>query len=39
MTQRDPFADRQPPYSEDAEQAVLAAMMIDTDAVCARPRS
>ncbi len=33
VTGRDPFADRQPPYSEDAEQAVLAAMMIDTDAV------
>jgi replicative DNA helicase len=31
--QRDPYADRQPPYSEDAEQAVLAAMMMDTDAV------
>jgi replicative DNA helicase len=30
---RDPYADRRPPYSEDAEQAVLAAMMIDTDAV------
>jgi len=30
---RDPYADRRPPYSEDAEQAVLAAMMMDTDAV------
>ena len=31
--ERDPYGDRRPPYSEDAEQAVLAAMMIDTDAV------
>jgi replicative DNA helicase len=30
---RDPYGDRRPPYSEDAEQAVLAAMMMDTDAV------
>jgi replicative DNA helicase len=30
---RDPYADRRPPYSEDAEQAVLGAMMIDTDAI------
>lgn len=28
-----PYADRRPPYSEDAEQAVLAAMMMDTDAI------
>jgi replicative DNA helicase len=33
QTERDPYAERQPPYSEDAEQAVLAAMMMDTDAV------
>jgi replicative DNA helicase len=33
QTERDPFADRHPPYSEDAEQAVLAAMMMDTDAI------
>ena len=30
---RDPFRDRRPPYSEDAEQAVLSAMLIDGDAV------
>ncbi|HXD47636.1 MAG TPA: replicative DNA helicase [Gemmatimonadaceae bacterium] len=30
---RDPFRDRRPPYSEDAEQAVLSAMLIDQDAV------
>src|SRR6185437_11232139 len=30
---RDPYVERRPPYSEDAEQAVLAAMMMDTDAV------
>src|SRR3982751_6851810 len=30
---RDPYGDRRPPYSEDAEQAVLAAMLIDQDAV------
>src|SRR5215210_8592413 len=30
---RDPYSDRRPPYSEDAEQAVLAAMLIDQDAV------
>ncbi len=30
---RDPFRDRRPPYSEDAEQAVLAAMLIDGDAI------
>src|SRR5213076_3020744 len=30
---RDPYRDRRPPYSEDAEQAVLSAMMIDQDAV------
>ena len=30
---RDPYRDRRPPYSEDAEQAVLAAMLIDGDAV------
>src|SRR5436309_15003960 len=30
---RDPFRDRHPPYSEDAEQAVLSAMLMDQDAV------
>src|SRR4029079_466055 len=30
---RDHYGDRRPPYSEDAEQAVLAAMLIDQDAV------
>src|SRR5215212_528525 len=30
---RDPYGDRRPPYSEDAEQAVLSAMLIDQDAV------
>ncbi len=30
---RDPYGARRPPYSEDAEQAVLGAMMMDTDAV------
>src|SRR5258706_1792762 len=30
---RDPYRDRRPPYSEDAEQAVLAAMLMDQDAV------
>ena len=30
---RDPFRDRQPPYSEDAEQAVISAMLLDSDAV------
>ena len=30
---RDPYRDRRPPYSEDAEQAVLAAMLMDADAV------
>ncbi len=29
----DPFRDRRPPYSEDAEQAVLGAMLLDTDAI------
>src|SRR5215469_9501800 len=33
VSERDQVADRQPPYSEDAEQAVLAAMMMDTDAI------
>ncbi|HVT38995.1 MAG TPA: replicative DNA helicase [Gemmatimonadaceae bacterium] len=27
------FRDRQPPYSEDAEQAVLGAMLLDADAI------
>src|SRR5688500_1510345 len=30
---RDPFRDRQPPYSEDAEHAVLSAMLMDQDAI------
>src|SRR5215218_9261178 len=30
---RDPYRDRRPPYSEDAEQAILSAMLIDQDAV------
>jgi replicative DNA helicase len=30
---RDPYRERRPPYSEDAEQAVLSAMLIDQDAV------
>jgi len=30
---RDPYNDRRPPYSEEAEQAVLSAMLIDQDAV------
>ena len=30
---RDPFRDRRPPYSEDAEQAVLGAMLLDGEAV------
>jgi replicative DNA helicase len=33
LTARDPFADRRPPWSEDAEQAVLSAMLMDQDAV------
>ena len=30
---RDPYSERKPPYSEDAEQAVLSAMLMDRDAV------
>jgi len=30
---RDPYSDRRPPWSEDAEQAVLSAMLMDQDAV------
>ncbi|HEY7236671.1 MAG TPA: DnaB-like helicase N-terminal domain-containing protein, partial [Gemmatimonadaceae bacterium] len=30
---RDPYRDRRPPYSDDAEQAVLSAMLMDQDAV------
>lgn len=30
---RDPFSERRPPYSEDAEQAVIAAMLLDQDAI------
>jgi len=30
---RDPYRDRRPPYSEDAEQAVIAAMLMDADAI------
>jgi replicative DNA helicase len=33
LVPRDPFSERRPPYSEDAEQAVLAAMLMDADAV------
>src|SRR5688500_19236559 len=29
---RDPYSERRPPYSEDAEQAVLSAMLMDGDA-------
>ena len=29
----DAFRDRRPPWSEDAEQAVLAAMLMDRDAI------
>ena len=29
----DPFRDRRPPYSEDAEQAVLGAMLLDNEAI------
>ncbi|HJR64582.1 MAG TPA: replicative DNA helicase [Gemmatimonadaceae bacterium] len=30
---RDAYRDRRPPYSEDAEQAVIAAMLMDQDAI------
>ncbi|HEY7897200.1 MAG TPA: replicative DNA helicase [Gemmatimonadaceae bacterium] len=30
---RDPYRDRMPPYSEAAEQAVLSAMLLDSDAL------
>src|SRR5882672_6394731 len=30
---RDPYSERRPPYSQDSEQAVLSAMLIDQDAV------
>jgi replicative DNA helicase len=30
---RDPYGDRQPPWSEDAEQAVISAMLMDADAI------
>ncbi|MGI9043318.1 MAG: replicative DNA helicase [Gemmatimonadaceae bacterium] len=30
---RDPYSERQPPWSEDAEQAVLSAMLMDGDAL------
>jgi replicative DNA helicase len=30
---RDPYRDRRPPYAEEAEQAVLSAMLMDQDAV------
>ena len=30
---RDPYSERRPPYSEDAEQAVLAAMLMDGNAI------
>lgn len=32
-TVSDPFRDRRPPWSEDAEQAVLGAMIMDRDAI------
>jgi replicative DNA helicase len=32
-TARDPYRDRRPPYAEEAEQAVLSAMLMDQDAV------
>lgn len=31
-TARDPYKDRRPPWSEEAEQAVLGAMLLDADA-------
>jgi replicative DNA helicase len=31
--ERDPYRDRRPPYAEEAEQAVLSAMLMDPDAV------
>ena len=30
---RDPYQERRPPYAEEAEQAVLSAMLMDTDAI------
>ena len=30
---RDPYRDRRAPWSPDAEQAVLAAMLLDADAI------
>ena len=30
---RDPYSERRPPYSDEAEQAVLSAMLMDQDAV------
>ena len=33
QTGRDPYSERRPPYSEDAEQAVLSAMLMDQDAI------
>ena len=30
---RDVYRDRRPPYSEDAEQAVISAMLMDQDAI------
>ena len=30
---RDAYRDRRPPYSEDAEQAVLGAMLLDQNAI------
>ena len=29
----DPYRDRRPPYTEEAEQAVLGAMLLDQDAI------
>ena len=33
VTPRDPYKERRPPYSEDAETAVLGAMLLDADAI------
>ena len=36
---RDPYKERRPPYAEEAEQAVLAAMLMDTDAIMRAARN
>jgi replicative DNA helicase len=33
ITTRDPYKERRPPWSEEAEQAVLGAMLLDADAI------